>query len=140
MIDSLIHDTIIATNKIIGQATEKNSLTNIWMWLSIIELIIIFYLFLKKKKRIIKPTAHANFKSESLSKEIDFNNIINSSFNSSQLYDILKVKCHPDRFPTDLVKNKIADSIFQEISMNKTNYKKLLELKEEAILKLNINF
>ena len=57
-----------------------------------------------------------------------------------QLYDELKVKCHPDRFPTDKEKNTIAENIFQEISKNKNNVKRLLELKEEASQKLNINF
>jgi hypothetical protein len=52
----------------------------------------------------------------------------------------LKVKCHPDRFATDAEKNVIAENIFQEITKNKTNVKRLIELKEEAKQKLNINF
>ncbi len=93
-----------------------------------------------KEKLKSKVTAKQQFKSESLKQDIDFNNIINSSFNSIKLYDELKVKCHPDRFPTDREKNIIAENLFQEISKNKTNVKRLLELKEEAIQKLNINF
>ena len=93
-----------------------------------------------KEKFKSKVTAKQQFKSESLKQDIDFNNIINSSFNSIKLYDELKVKCHPDRFPTDKEKNMLAENLFQEISKNKTNVKRLLELKEEAIQKLNINF
>ena len=40
----------------------------------------------------------------------------------------------------DKEKNLIAESIFQQITKNKTDVKRLLELKEEAIQKLNINF
>ncbi len=66
--------------------------------------------------------------------------MINSSFNSQQLYDELKKKCHPDRFPNDNDKNSIAINLFQEISENKNNSKRLLELKEIAEQKLQIKF
>ena len=109
------------------------------MWIALVELGIIAY-FIVKEKFKSKVSAKQQFKSESLKQDIDFNNIINSSFNSVKLYDELKVKCHPDRFPTYKEKNLIAESIFQQITKNKTNFKRLLELKEEAIQKLNINF
>jgi hypothetical protein len=97
-----------------------------------------FFVFKNIFKR--QETAKTKFKSDSLKQNIDFDNIINSSFNSIQLYDQLKVKCHPDRFPTDKEKNAIADSLFQEVTRNRTNVKRLIELKEEAKQKLNINF
>jgi len=53
---------------------------------------------------------------KSLKQDIDFDNIINSSFNSLELYDKLKVKCHPDRFPKDKEINIIAENLFQEIT------------------------
>ena len=139
MNDTLIQDSIKVASKAISKVTEANDNTNWWMWLAIVELGIIAYLILKEKLKS-KVTAKQQFKSESLKQDIDFNNIINSSFNSIKLYDELKVKCHPDRFPTDREKNIIAENLFQEISKNKTNVKRLLELKEEAIQKLNINF
>ncbi len=139
MNDTLIQDSIKVAGKAISKVTEANDNTNLWMWLAIVELGIIAYLILKEKLKS-KVTAKQQFKSESLKQDIDFNNIINSSFNSIKLYDELKVKCHPDRFPTDKEKNIIAENLFQEISKNKTNVKRLLELKEEAIQKLNINF
>jgi len=139
MNDTLIQDSIKVAGKAISKVTEANDNTNWWMWLAIVELGVIAYLILKEKLKS-KVTAKQQFKSESLKQDIDFNNIINSSFNSIKLYDELKVKCHPDRFPTDREKNIIAENLFQEISKNKTNVKRLLELKEEAIQKLNINF
>lgn len=139
MNDTLIQDSIKVASQAISKVTEANDNTNWWMWLAIVELGIIAYLILKEKLKS-KVTAKQQFKSESLKQDIDFNNIINSSFNSIKLYDELKVKCHPDCFPTDREKNIIAENLFQEISKNKTNVKRLLELKEEAIQKLNINF
>jgi hypothetical protein len=139
MTDTIIQDSLKVATKAIEKVTETGESTNWWMWLAITELGIIAFLIIKDK---IKPrfTAKQFFKSEALKKDIDFNNIINSSFNSIKLYNELKVKCHPDRFPTDIEKNLIAENIFQEITKNKNNVKRLLELKAEAIQKLNINF
>jgi hypothetical protein len=136
---SKIQDSIEIAQQAITKTTEISEPTNWWMWLAIIELGIVAFLIIKITLKP-KNTAKQRFKTESLKQDIDFNNIINSSFNATKLYDELKVKCHPDRFPTDKEKNIIADSLFQEISKNKTNVKRLIELKEEAIQKLNINF
>jgi len=139
MNDTLIQDSIQVASKAISKVTETSDSPNWWMWLAIAEFGIIAFLVIKEQLKS-KITAKQQFKSESLKQDIDFNNIINSSFNSIKLFDELKVKCHPDRFPTDKEKNIIAENLFQEISKNKTNVKRLLELKEEAIQKLNINF
>ena len=139
MNDTLIQDSIKVAGQAITKTTETGEKTNWWMWLAIAEFGIIAFLIIREQLKP-KDTAKQRFKNESLKQEIDFGNIINSSFNSIQLYDELKVKCHPDRFPTDKEKNSIAENIFQEISKNKNNVKRLLELKEEAIQKLNINF
>ena len=99
----------------------------------IILVIIIFLLFLRKRKKEL-------FRKDSKEQKIDFDNIINSSFHAQSLYDELIIRCHPDRFPTDFEKNKIALELFQEITENKTDYKKLIELRELAEVKLNIKF
>lgn len=112
---------------------------NWWMWVSILELGVITFLILRKRYEV-KNSKKLKFKKDSLEKEIDFDNIIDSSFNSDKLYNELKVKCHPDRFPNNPELNKISDNLFQRISKNKNNSKMLLELKKEAIEKLNINF
>jgi hypothetical protein len=141
-----MNNTIIKDTLKVVKETTSNSITlednnqfNWWFWVAVVELIIIIFLLLKLN---IKPrnTAKQKFKEDSLEQEIDFNNIINSSFNSKQLYDELKVKCHPDRFTTDIEKNLIADNLFKEISANQNNVKRLIELKELASQKLNINF
>ncbi len=139
MNDTILQDSIKVAGQAITKTTEIGHQTNWWMWLAIAEFGIIAFLIFKEQLKP-KDTARQRFKDESLKQEIDFGNIINSSFNSIQLYDELKVKCHPDRFPTDKEKNIIAENIFQEISKNKNNVKRLLELKEEAIQKLKINF
>lgn len=139
MNDSLIQDSIKVAGHAITKTSDNSEPINWWMWLAIAEFGIIALLILKEKLKP-KDTARQRFKDESLKQDIDFNNIINSSFNSIQLYDELKVKCHPDKFPTDMEKNSMAVNIFQEITKNKNNVKRLLELKEEAKQKLNINF
>jgi hypothetical protein len=139
MNDTLIQDSLKVTEKIIAKTIENNDSSNFWMWVSIGEFaIIIGFVLANRFKR--KPNAKQKFKEESIAKEVDFNNIINSSFHSNELYDILKVKCHPDRFPTDPRLNEVAEKLFQEITKSKTNIKRLQELKIEAQQKLKINF
>lgn len=139
MNDTLINDSIKIINTAIARKAEKGETINWWMWIAISEFLIIIYLIIKGSLNS-RNTEKMRFKNESLGKNIDFDNIINSSFNSTSLYDELKVKCHPDRFPIDDEKNIIADKIFQEITKNKTNIKRLIELKEEAQRKLDLNF
>tara|TARA_B110000908_G_scaffold118381_1_gene138754 strand:- start:418 stop:837 length:420 start_codon:yes stop_codon:yes gene_type:complete len=139
MNDTLIQDSLKAAEIIVAKTTENNDSSNLWMWVAIGEFLIIIGLILANRfKR--KPNAKQQFKNESLAQEVDFNNIINSSFHSNELYDILKVKCHPDRFPTDPELNELAEKLFQEITKSKTNVKRLQELKVEAQQKLNIKF
>lgn len=139
MNESLIHDSLQVAEKAISVTADKSDPINIWMWVAIGEFaIIVGLLFARRFKK--KPNAKRKFKKETLAQEVDFNNIIRSSFHSTELYDILKVKCHPDKFPTDPELNAIADKLFQEINKNKTNIKRLEELKIEAQNKLNINF
>ncbi|TYC14759.1 molecular chaperone DnaJ [Bizionia gelidisalsuginis] len=139
MNNSLFQDSLKVAEKVITKTSENNDTSNLWMWIAIGEftMIIGFIIAIRLKR---KPNAKKQFKDKSLAQEVDFNNIINSSFHSIELYDILKVKCHPDRFPTDPKLNEIADKLFQEITRSKTNVKRLQELKIEAQHKLNINF
>lgn len=134
---TLIKDSI---NSIIAEQTSAAASTvDVWMWIAFAELIIIIFLLAKSMKGKRSISDKEKFRMNAMSGEIDFGNILKSSFLSQQLYDELKVKCHPDRFPDDEEKNRIANQIFQEISKNRHNYKKLLELKEQAKQKLNIN-
>jgi hypothetical protein len=140
MNDTLIQDSLRVAEKVVSQTAESNNnSSNLWMWVAIGEFAIIIGLVIASRMKR-KPNAKQMFKEESIAQEVDFNNIINSSFHANELYDILKVKCHPDRFPTDPKLNEIAEKLFQEITDSKTNIKRLEELKTEAQQKLNINF
>lgn len=141
MNDTIVIDTVKVASETITQSfgSESYEQINWWLWIAIFEFVLIVFLIIIVKIKL-KDTIRQKFKKESLEQEIDFNNIINSSFNSKKLYDELKVKCHPDRFPTDIEKNIIAVSIFQDITKSQNNVKRLIELKEEAKQKLNINF
>lgn len=134
--DSTREMKAIVVAKTTGQPLERS--LNIWFWIAIIELLLIFFLlFSRKMKRVKREDKKTKFKQEAMNETVDFDNIINSSFQAQRLYDELKIKCHPDRFPTDNEKNKIALELFQEIAKNKTNHKKLVALKKEAEIKLN---
>lgn len=140
MNSKIIQDSL----KFVEQAIKENNVEpnesiNWWLWIAIVQFIIIVFLVIKlssKRSQSLKQ----KLKKESLDNSIDFDNIINSSFNSNEVYNELKVKCHPDRFPNDDKKNEIAENLFQEITKNKNNIKRLLELKEKAKQELNINF
>jgi hypothetical protein len=135
----LKQDSVKIANKVLNYNSNFISIHNIGMWIAIAEFLFIIYLLFKYQKEISKHSSKSKLKDEAMKGDVDFENIINSSFNSTQLYDELKVKCHPDRFISDEEKNKIANSLSKELSKNKTNFKKLLELKQEAEQKLNIN-
>ena len=134
----MIQESVQTAKEIIAQP-EVTSHTNGWVWVALIELIVIIFLIRDRFKRG-NASEKQEFKEEAMKGDVDFDNIINSSFHSVSLYDELKVKCHPDRFPNDPEKIAIAEALFQEITQNKTNLKKLEELKQEAIQKLNIEF
>jgi|LSQX01.1.fsa_nt_gb LPXTG-motif cell wall-anchored protein len=140
MNETLASDTIQKSYGIISDVSSTNNESvSIWLWIALIELlIIIFLLFLRKRKKELSKKEL--FRKDSKEQKIDFDNIINSSFHAQSLYDELIIRCHPDRFPTDFEKNKIALELFQEITENKTDYKKLIELRELAEVKLNIKF
>ena len=113
-------------------------LTNWWMWVALLELLIIVFgaFFFRKRKT---HDRRMRLKKKVLHQSVDFNNIIDSSFNASALYNELRVKCHPDRFPMDEEKNRIATELALEIFKHKNDIKKLQELRKEASQRLNIN-
>lgn len=113
----------------------KDILSNVWFFISLLEFVFIVFLLVGKLRMMQKKREQ---KREILSKDnIDYDNIIKSSFNSQSLYDSLKKKCHPDRF-LEKEKNAIATEIFARIVENKYNYQALQEIKDDAETKLNI--
>ena len=114
---------------------------NPWKLISILELGLIAFLLKKiygKKKNeeyyIDKQTR------DSKQEEIDLENVIGSMFNAPTLYDKLKRKIHPDRFPNDLEKNRIASDLATQLNQHKNDLKKLNEIKTIAIEKLGLEF
>lgn len=133
----ILKDSLYLAKQTIINLQKSNYHSKIWIVLSILELGIIIYLILRtnnSKKELFKE----QFKAEALSQEIDFDNIIDSSFNAAKLYDELKIKYHPDKFTDNSEINSLATKLFQEITKNKTNLKRLQELRQEAKSKLKI--
>ncbi|WP_430936820.1 hypothetical protein [Saccharicrinis sp. 156] len=94
----------------------------------------IVYFFIQRRKKIKLKTekeSYRKFKKE----EVDMNNLMNSINKSSQLHRELSRKYHPDRF-LDQEKKTFAEELMKEINGNKTDYNKLLDLKEKANHKL----
>lgn len=128
MIDSL--STVSSSNQLIH---------DFWFWVALGELLIIASTIIhivKAKKGIATNIMKKKVMAE---ETIDFNNTMMSAFHAKELYDELKVKYHPDRFPNNDEKNKLATALFQQIVENKNNYRKLLEIKQIAQEKLQIN-
>jgi uncharacterized protein YozE (UPF0346 family) len=121
---------------------NNEPLLSIWLWIALIEFMIIVFLIvkLKKKQHVLKFENLSKEKMKSAKEsEIDMTNLMNSINKSKELYKELSRYCHPDRYiNTD--KQKTAEEIFQEISKHKRDFKKLSELKEKATDVLNINF
>ena len=113
--------------------------SDVWVYIAMVEFVIIFFLLLFAFRRGTTRVEKQKLR-ESIKSDVDFQNIINSSFHATEIYNELKVKCHPDRFIGDVEKNATANRIFQEVTKNKMNYKRLQELKKEAEESLGINF
>ena len=114
--------------------------SNLWMWISIFEAICIIVLLLILLVSQNKYTEiQRQFKANAQKEDVDFNNIIVSSFHAGDLYNQLKKVCHPDRFSSNPELMSKADNLFQQITQNKHDLKKLQELKAEAMKELHIN-
>ena len=131
------NDTLQAIVDSLGQTAQSTTGTNIWVIVAIVELVIIIVLLLTRK-----PTDNkrSDIKKQVLAEgDIDFSNLVNSSFNAAGLYKELLIKCHPDRFAPDTEKMTIANELSAMVTKNKHDIKRLEELKEEAKHRLNIN-
>ena len=118
--------------------------SNSWIWIAIVStsvILLLVVILLVHRRTKTKPVDNLDMLKQQAKEQgnVNFSNVINSAFNSKQLYDKLKVKCHPDRFPLDDEKNAIANDIFQRIKQNEHNVDELNKLKEEAIIKLGIS-
>ena len=131
------NDTIQMVTDSLMQASQHGNSLNWWMMIAIVELVIIIaLLFSKSKTDNNKQSIKKQVMGEG---KIDYGNIIASSFGAESLYKELIRKCHPDRFAPDEKKVAIANDISERLGKYKHDLKKLNELKEEAITKLNIS-
>lgn len=120
--------------------TQKILVSPIWFYIALIETCVLIalslYVFCGFREYTIKKQRIKN----AIKEDVDFQNIIYSSFHATEIYNELKTKCHPDLFIGNDEKIEIANRLFQEITINKTNHKRLCELKEQAQRELNVNF
>lgn len=140
MNDTLINEELSVHDKSLNEIVLDSSNSQLLIFIGIISTVILVFLLFYFSKKLNKNGKKNSIKKDILKTEIDFTNIIDSSFNSKTIYDQLKKKCHPDRFVNDEEKSQIANKIFQELTKNKNNIKKLNELKLRAENQLNIQF
>lgn len=142
-----MNDSILQTTDTLIQLVDtipiQKESCNFWLIIAIIFCVVcigeLIYIIHTKKRHLVSKKPIDTLR-EQVNKDgdVDFENIMNSAFLSSALYDELKVKCHPDRFVNDPTKKELSNDIFQRITQNKVNYKVLVQLKKEAQEKLNI--
>lgn len=105
---------------------------NYWILVALAELAIIIIL----SGRLRAVSRRTSQKKAILSKEIDLDNVIDSSFKSKELYEQLVRQYHPDRYVGDDAKMAMAQEIAAQIGQNRYDSKKLRELAEVAKRKL----
>lgn len=108
-----------------------------WQILSISEFVIILFLFWKRKIKKEETQESIELKKYKKSK-MDMSYLMKDLHLSKSLYKELSRKYHPDKFIGSPSMER-AQEIFQTIQQNKTNYKKLNEIKESAELELKFN-
>ena len=96
IMDSLtqVMDTVSNVTQPIATNTSTNGSYQWAYWVGAALATCVIALGLLKKKNSEQDVLKKKMKEG----DIDFGNVINSAFYSKELYDILKKKCHPDRF------------------------------------------
>jgi hypothetical protein len=137
---TLLQKLADTTKTIVNSGASVIPTNNYWKWIAIGEFvllcILIFIYFNSKKVRL--ENTEIDLLDRAKGSTVDMDALMKNINESKPLYDKLKAKCHPDRFHVDEEKRKVAEDLFQEITQNKRNYSKLLELQELAKQKLNI--
>ena len=135
--DSLVQvmDTIKNVTSVTGDATSVKSYQWAYWLGGALALGVIALGYLKRRK-----SEQDLLKQKMKGEKVDFDGVIHSAFHSKELYDMLKVKCHPDRFSTQPELIRKATEIFALIVKNKYNYQALSELKVRAEKELFIHF
>ena len=127
------------------QNTFQLLLSNIKIWqiaatIELIIILILIYMIIRLFKKLKRNKKPEQFDTTIIkgSKEtaVDMDNVINSMFQSKELFNTLKKKIHPDRFPNDIEKSTIATELATQLNEQHTNYEKLKEIKAIAEEKL----
>lgn len=121
------------------QLNPPHQESGLWLWVAIGEAIIIcglIALLLRKRSRSEQDKTIAEAKRG----EVDYGNVIASSFLAKSMYDKLKKVCHPDRFPVSQQpeKHQIATELSAEIAKHKHDIKELKRLASEVEHQLGI--
>ena len=131
-----LQQTIADTTAIVAEQATQNGI-NVWLIIALAEFAVIVALLIRRNHG---DNRKSNLKRKVLAEgDVDFENTVNSMFNSEPLYRELIVKCHPDRFAPDEAKMTIANELSMQITKNRQNIKRLKALCQEAKTKLNIN-
>ncbi len=142
----LITNIIDSTDKTVAVINsvkhQQEKPVNFFLWISILVFLIVLIVLIKRrvnnKGLDLSDMSKSDIK-DVRKEKLDMENLMNSIHGSRDLYKVLSKKCHPDRF-INQPNQKIAEEIFQEITSNQRNYKKLEALKLRAIKELNISF
>ena len=139
---AVIDSSKLVLSKALETTSSKTEVLNMWLWIAIIEFLIIAFLLLKqrsKKQNLDFSDISKNDLKNSKNEKLDMHNLMNSIHGARDLYKELSKKCHPDRF-INQPNQKLAEEIFQEITNEQRNHEKLVALKERAIKELNVKF
>lgn len=122
-------------------ASSSGGVHEVWMYVALAEFVLLLFICVPLLWRRRSVSEKEEAKSRILKEgDIDFANVINSSFKSKSLYDELKRKCHPDKFAEDEALCATATEIFGLMVRHKHDYAALCKLKERARTELHINF
>lgn len=113
-----------------GKAVGSDSGFSLWMVIGLCLFCFVLGLFLGSRKggRSASSDELRDKKKKVKEEEVDFDNVIGSAFDGRDFAKKLKIKCHPDRFPVDEEKRKLAEFLHQEVEENSRNLKALKEL------------
>lgn len=106
-----------------------------WFWIALVETVAIFIGMFYHK--YANTERHRQKKKILAEENVDFDNVIDSSFRAKPLYDSLKKKCHPDLFQDNEMK-RIATDIFAELVRCKYDYEALQKIQKRAVYELNV--
>jgi hypothetical protein len=118
-----------------------DTIVNKWFIVSFVELLVIFILIiiiLKKKKGNSEDITISDDIKQYKDADVDLGNMFDSMFNASKLHSILKKKIHPDRFPNDPEKIRIANDLTAKLNEAQNNIAKMKEIQDLAKEKLGI--